>query len=474
MLPSVYGCSAQQTATPTLTTSVSGVNWRTQYYGADNDSKVAIPVEQQIASSVSSANSWTMPENGIAYQYSEANPLQVQHSTVIQYDSSELSDSDLPRDEACGLRISIVSNSGTSPFFGVNFANSGATRYPSKAAGTVITIGGLNRSDVNAGATTSCPEFLIAGIGGSNLAFDPPDARPITLRNYSFNASDPASGYSGNLQYKVEVLLDDGTYTSASFQSITVPANAIKQYVFEPPVWTLSEVRTITTKIDPSEIDKEALNVDVNWEYPLEFYEATQNFINPKDAHKYGIITVESLIGTGKEMDGFGFTHGTDDCSEGPKNNPYNTLESMKQKTVAQFELGETLYSVDNKDQSSRLINRHLIRDMRGNLRAYGQQKVRCVKCGTSYRRPPLSGKCTTVIEERIDSFSGKPVVITCPGKVILTVSKGSVMKYEPLMNELVEKYDCSPYIKETHRLVSQWVGQSFDEEGSKDQESLF
>ena len=230
----------------------------------------------------------------------------------------------------------------------------------------------------------------------------------------------------------------------------------------------------LTTKIDPSEIDKEALNVDVNWEYPLEFYEATQNFINPKDAHKYGIITVESLIGTGREMDGFGFTHGTDDCSEGPKNNPYNTLESMKQKTVAQFELGETLYSVDNKDQSSRLINRHLIRDMRGNLRAYGQQKVRCVKCGASYRRPPLSGKCTTVIEERIDSFSGKPVVITCPGKVILTVSKGSVIKYEPLMNELVEKYDCSPYIKETHRLVSQWVGQSFDEEGSKDQESLF
>lgn len=230
----------------------------------------------------------------------------------------------------------------------------------------------------------------------------------------------------------------------------------------------------LTTKIDPSEIDKEALNVDVNWEYPLEFYQASQNFIKPKEVHRYGITTVESLIGTGNEMDGFGYTHGTENCSEGPKDNPYNTLESMKQKTVAQFELGETLVSVDNKDQSSRLINRHLIRDMRGNLRAYGQQKVRCVKCGTSYRRPPLSGKCTTVIEERIDSFSGKPVVISCPGKVILTVSKGSVMKYEPLMNELVEKYDCSPYIKETHRLVSQWVGQSFDEDGLKEQESLF
>ena len=188
----------------------------------------------------------------------------------------------------------------------------------------------------------------------------------------------------------------------------------------------------LTTKIVPSEIDKEALNVDVNWEYPLEFYEASQNFIPAKDSSKYGIFTVENLLGTGKEMEGFGYTHKTNDCSEAPKNNPYNTLESMRQKTMAQFELGETLVSVNNKDQSSRLINRHLIRDMRGNLRAYGQQKVRCVKCGASYRRPSLTGKCTTIIEEKIDSFSGKPITVMCPGKVILTVSKGSVMKYEP------------------------------------------
>lgn len=230
----------------------------------------------------------------------------------------------------------------------------------------------------------------------------------------------------------------------------------------------------LTTKIVPSEIDKEALNVDINWEYPIEFYDASQNFIPAKDSKKYGIITVENLLGTGKEMEGFGYTHETNDCSEAPKNNPYNTLESMRQKTMAQFELGETLVSVNNKDQSSRLINRHLIRDMRGNLRAYGQQKVRCVKCGASYRRPSLTGNCTTIIEERVDSFSGKPITVMCPGKVILTVSKGSVMKYEPLMNELVERYGCSNYIGETHRLVSHWVGQSFGEEGEKNQEKLF
>ena len=229
----------------------------------------------------------------------------------------------------------------------------------------------------------------------------------------------------------------------------------------------------LTTKINPSEIDKEALNVDIGWEYPLAFYEATQEFISAKDAKKFGIKTVNDVLGTEAEMDGFGYTHGTDDCSDSPKNNPYNTLESMRQKTIAQFALGETLYSVNNKDQASRLIDRHLIRDMRGNLRAYGQQKVRCVKCATSYRRPPLSGNCTTVVDERIDSFSGKPIKVLCPGKIILTVSKGSVKKYDSLMWELVERYGCTPYIKELHKLVSIWVGQSFDEDG-KEQNYLF
>jgi DNA polymerase II large subunit len=229
----------------------------------------------------------------------------------------------------------------------------------------------------------------------------------------------------------------------------------------------------LTTKINPSEIDKEALNVDIGWEYPLSFYDATQRFAKAQEAKSCGIITVEDVLGTPQEMDGFGFTHGTRDCSEGPKNNPYNTLESMRQKTIAQFALGETIEAVDNTDQASRLIDRHLIRDMRGNLRAYGQQKVRCTKCGESYRRPPLSGNCTTVVDERIDSFSGKPIKVFCPGNIILTVSKGSVKKYGALMGELVDKYGCTPYTKELYRLVAVWVSQSFDDD-EKNQTSLF
>ena len=116
----------------------------------------------------------------------------------------------------------------------------------------------------------------------------------------------------------------------------------------------------LTTKINPSEIDKEALNVDINWEYPLEFYEASQKFISQK-VHDYGIRTVESVLGTEDEMEGFGFSRNKR-LFRGAEGIIYNTLESMKQKTMAQFALGETLSSVDNKDQSNRLIDRHLIK----------------------------------------------------------------------------------------------------------------
>ena len=45
--------------------------------------------------------------------------------------------------------------------------------------------------------------------------------------------------------------------------------------------------------------------------------------------------------------------------------------------------------------------------------RAFSRQKVRCVKCGAKFRRPLLSDTCPK-----------------CHGRVILTVTEGSVRKY--------------------------------------------
>jgi DNA polymerase II large subunit len=145
----------------------------------------------------------------------------------------------------------------------------------------------------------------------------------------------------------------------------------------------------------------------------------------------------------------------------------------MRQKTMAQFALGDCLESVDNVDQSSRLINRHLIRDMRGNLRAYGQQKVRCPKCGAKYRRPPISGQCMTILETKENPFSGEMEDIMCDGRIILTVTHGSVAKYDKLMAELVDRYGADGYTEGLYQQVSKWVKETFEDKKIKSQSRL-
>ena len=233
---------------------------------------------------------------------------------------------------------------------------------------------------------------------------------------------------------------------------------------------------TLTTRIVATEIDKEALNVDVLWNYPVEFYELTHSETppRPKEALKAGIEIVETLTEAGERPVGqIGYTHETSDCAAGPRNNPYNTLDSMRRKTMEQFALGEMLESVDNTEQASKLIDRHLIRDMRGNLRAYGQQKVRCPKCGASYRRVPVSGKCRTVMETKTDPFTGEEIQTLCPGRLILTVTEGGVSKYDSLMQTLIEKYGCNDYIAGLYNQVSKWVAETFESKELGKQQTL-
>ncbi len=76
----------------------------------------------------------------------------------------------------------------------------------------------------------------------------------------------------------------------------------------------------LTTKIVPSEIDKEALNVEIVDHYPLEFYELTQgiededgDLVPPpaKAAIEAGVTIVESVLGTDLQYVGQKFTHDT-------------------------------------------------------------------------------------------------------------------------------------------------------------------
>ena len=141
---------------------------------------------------------------------------------------------------------------------------------------------------------------------------------------------------------------------------------------------------------------------------------------------------IAGRIGTEKQYEGMGFTHDTQDIANGPKYSAYTTLESMMDKMDAQLELGRKIRAVDEKDVAVRVLNKHFMPDMIGNLRSFSTQTVRCTKCGEKYRRMTLSGTC-----------------YKCKNPLNLTVHEASVKKYLQISKTIGEKYGLDAYTRE-------------------------
>ncbi len=206
----------------------------------------------------------------------------------------------------------------------------------------------------------------------------------------------------------------------------------------------------MTTRLNPAEVDKEAHNLDLTSIYPLEFYEATLHGANPKDLEaKFDLVS--KRLGTDAQYEGFKFSHDTSDIAAGPKNSAYKTLETMIDKMDAQLELAALIRAVDAKDVAERVINSHFLPDLIGNLHAFSKQKVRCVKCGMKYRRPPLKEVCPK-----------------CGGRIILTVHEGSVRKYLEVSMKVAKDYDVSSYTKQRLEILKIEIDSIFKNDKSK------
>jgi DNA polymerase II large subunit len=192
----------------------------------------------------------------------------------------------------------------------------------------------------------------------------------------------------------------------------------------------------LTSRIDPNEVDKEAHNVDVLFQYPLAFFEATLKYTNPKDLVKI-MDTVSGRLGTPSQYEGFGFTHDTANIAAGPRNSAYKTLGTMIEKMEAQLGLARKIKAVDPQDVAERVINSHFLPDLIGNLRSFSKQKVRCTKCNAKYRRPPLQGTCPR-----------------CGGNIVLTVHEGSVRKYLETSLRIADEYNVRHYTKQRLELL--------------------
>ena len=218
----------------------------------------------------------------------------------------------------------------------------------------------------------------------------------------------------------------------------------------------------LTTRLNPTEVDKEALNVDSGWYYERDFYEATQTCPHPKTIANR-VDFVERRLESVAAVRGYGFTHDCASISAGPALSAYKTLDTMIDKMNGQLDLGHRLRAVDVRKVASSVIRSHFLPDIRGNLNAFARQKVRCLKCGHSYRRMPISGKCIQISKASNAGFGSLGISKSsgdlCNGNLALTVSEGAVRKYIKVTQHVMEKYGVDNYTKQN----VEWLANSTD-----------
>ena len=78
-------------------------------------------------------------------------------------------------------------------------------------------------------------------------------------------------------------------------------------------------------------------------------------------------------------------------------------------------------------------------------MHSFSRQSFRCVACNAKYRRVPLVGKCTR-----------------CGGKIVLTISKGSIEKYLTMAIDLANRYNLEPYLKQRLLLIKEEISNVF------------
>ena len=208
----------------------------------------------------------------------------------------------------------------------------------------------------------------------------------------------------------------------------------------------------ITPILTPSEVDDMVFSLDIAKEYPLEFYEACEKYTYPWD---FKIETVKDRLGKENETSNYFFTHETSNINNGVTYSSYKRLPTMQEKVFGQMELARKIRAVDEDDVARLVVERHFIRDIRGNLRKFSQQEFRCSNCNSKYRRPPLIGNC-----------------LKCGGKIIFTISEGSIIKYlEPSLS-LAEKFNLPPYLQQSLDLTKMMIESVFGKDKEK-QEGL-
>ena len=201
---------------------------------------------------------------------------------------------------------------------------------------------------------------------------------------------------------------------------------------------TMDAPLVLTSLLVPSEVDDEVHGLDIVWEYPLELYEAASQHKLPWTVD---VLQIDDVLKTRREYEKMGYTHETTNINQGVLCSAYKQLPTMEEKLKGQMDLAEKIVAVESGEVAQLVIEKHFLKDIKGNLRKFSTQQFRCVKCNTKYRRPPLIGKC-----------------LSCGGRIIFTISEGSIIKYlEPTLS-LAKKYNVSSYLLQSLEFLQKQI----------------
>ncbi|MEM3616736.1 MAG: DNA polymerase II large subunit [Candidatus Bathyarchaeia archaeon] len=197
--------------------------------------------------------------------------------------------------------------------------------------------------------------------------------------------------------------------------------------------------------VNPKEVQRQAHDFDVAGAYPLEFYQKTLERVEAKHVSQL-IDLIEYRLGTEAQFEGYHFTVPVSNINAGNAESAYKRFKTMVEKLNGQLALAEKIEAVDAKKVALKVLTKHFIRDIVGNLRAFSMQGFRCKSCNKRFRRLPLRGKCTT-----------------CGGELTLTVYRGGIEKYLEAAEHIIKKYDLPRYYSQRILLVKEEINSLFE-----------
>ncbi|MGQ9538212.1 MAG: DNA polymerase II large subunit [Candidatus Bathycorpusculaceae bacterium] len=201
----------------------------------------------------------------------------------------------------------------------------------------------------------------------------------------------------------------------------------------------------LVSVVNPCEVQRQAHDFDVAGAYPLEFYEKTWEKIEAKHVSPL-IDLIEYRLGTEAQFEGFRFTVPVSNINMGNDESAYKRFKTMVEKLNGQLALAEKIEAVDARKVALKVLTKHFIRDIAGNLRAFSTQGFRCKSCNKRFRRLPLCGKC-----------------LQCGGELTLTVYRGGIEKYLEAAEHIIRKYELPKYYAQRIMLMREEINALFD-----------